>query len=97
MRSGVRHQLLRLTKEVLHNVVKRARATEVGFQLRCDPAGLCWSIADNGVGFDPVVSADVGNGLASMRRRAAALGGRLSVDSRPGQGTRIVAVLPLDL
>ena len=46
-------------------------------------------ISDNGRGFDPALRVD-GNGIDSMRKRAAAFGGTLSIDSSPGRGTRVM-------
>ncbi|MBA3323017.1 MAG: histidine kinase, partial [Pyrinomonadaceae bacterium] len=54
---------------------------------------LLLRIADNGAGFD-AASESEGQGLASMRRRALALGGALAVESRAGQGTSISLKVP---
>jgi signal transduction histidine kinase len=50
-------------------------------------------IADQGDGFDPAAHT-TGTGLAGLRDRLDALGGRLVVDSAPGRGTTLLAVLP---
>ncbi len=53
------------------------------------------SIEDAGAGWDPQASLDpLHFGLATMRERAAGLGGRLEIDTAPGRGTRVVATLP---
>ena len=46
-------------------------------------------IEDNGCGFDPSASRPEGNGLRNLRQRFQNLGGRFTLDSRPGGGTRI--------
>jgi len=51
--------------------------------------GFRLTVADDGRGFD-VAAIVPGHGLASMRARAEALGGQLSIESRAGQGTTIV-------
>ena len=60
------------------------------------PKGSQWKINDpsNGKGFEPVHAGPVTHGLAGIRHRVEAAGGRLSVESEPGKGTRVVAVLP---
>ena len=50
---------------------------------------LTLTVADDGVGFDPESRGASGLGLITMRERAEFLGGTLTVDTRPGQGTRI--------
>jgi two-component system NarL family sensor kinase len=91
----VEGELYRVAQEALANVGKHAKATEVDVCLRVRPAGVYLSIRDNGQGFDPRVGRDGGHGLVGMRERARLLGGRLRVESRAGQGTKIVAVVPL--
>jgi signal transduction histidine kinase len=51
-------------------------------------------IEDDGVGFDPEADYSGHLGLKSMRERAEALGGSLSIDSRPGGGSRIQVSVP---
>ncbi len=54
-------------------------------------------VSDDGTGFTPdaATSAPRGLGLAGMRERLALVGGRLTVDSQPGAGTRLEARVPL--
>jgi signal transduction histidine kinase len=84
--------LYRLVQEALANVVKHARATHATVTLTWDPT-VRVSVEDNGVGFGAPVPA-FAYGLAGMRERVAALGGRLSLENRPAGGTRVVADLP---
>ena len=86
----------RILQECLRNVEKHARATWVRVELRLDEDLLTLSVRDNGRGFtDADSGASFGLGLRSMRERVTTLGGRLSVSSRSGEGTRIEARLPL--
>jgi signal transduction histidine kinase len=58
---------------------------------------IIMTIADDGIGFDPLVTAESGGmGLESMRKRADKLGGALTVRTRLGNGTLITARAPLD-
>jgi signal transduction histidine kinase len=52
------------------------------------------SVGDDGIGFDPSERDGGGFGLTSMRERARALGGDLSISSAPGAGTTIEVVIP---
>ena len=80
-----------IVSEALTNVVKYAGASEVAISVRRDDGTLLVEVADDGVGgADPAR----GSGLQGLADRAAALGGRLRVDSPPGLGTRVVAEVP---
>lgn len=92
-------QLLRVVQEALTNVRKHAGADHVWVRLDSDNDGtISIVVGDNGCGFDPAaVERDHRPhfGLCTMRERAEAVGGKLSVDTAPGAGTRITVVLPL--
>ncbi|MEU0383731.1 sensor histidine kinase [Streptomyces chartreusis] len=85
--------LLRCTQESLANVRKHARASTVGVVLAPQPYGVELEITDDGTGF--VVESSSGFGLDGMRKRLAELGGRLTVTSSVGDGTRVLALIPL--
>jgi signal transduction histidine kinase len=77
--------------EALTNVAKYAGATTVAIEVRREPGRLTVAITDDGAGgADPAG----GTGLRGLTDRVEALGGRLTVDSAPGAGTRLVAELP---
>jgi signal transduction histidine kinase len=86
--------LLRCTQESLANVRKHARASTVGVVLARQPYGVELEITDDGTGF--VVEESTGFGLDGMRKRLAELGGRLTVTSSVGDGTRVLAMIPVD-
>jgi PAS domain S-box-containing protein len=90
----VKDALYRIAQEALHNTVKHARADEVGLLLKQDHFGLLLEVRDDGIGFDPSGSFPGHLGLESMRERAERLGGTLEVESRPGNGTRILVRVP---
>ncbi|GGR31813.1 hypothetical protein GCM10015536_41690 [Streptomyces griseomycini] len=85
--------LLRCTQESLANVRKHARASTVGVVLTRQAYGVELEITDDGTGF--VVGESAGFGLDGMRKRLAELGGRLTVTSSLGDGTRVLASIPL--
>jgi signal transduction histidine kinase/ligand-binding sensor domain-containing protein len=81
-----RRDLLLVYKEVLHNVAKHARASEVTVDIVARGTVLELTVSDNGVGFNPG-EPRTGTGSKSMHERVARLGGTLGVTSAPGQGT----------
>jgi len=83
-----------ISQEALNNALRHAHATQVTVRLQRRNDRLALSILDNGRGFEHQ-DAEGGMGLANMRQRAEALGGHLAVDSAPGQGTLVEALLPL--
>ncbi|MGP4113764.1 GAF domain-containing sensor histidine kinase [Streptomyces sp. 4N509B] len=88
--------LLRVAQEALHNALRHAEATRVDVRLDRRGAGTLLRVADDGVGFDPEAVRRAGRrlGLVSMRDRAAAVGGTLTVESAPGKGTVIEMEVP---
>ena len=78
------------------NVVRHARATRVDLLVeRRDDLAMVM-IEDDGVGFEPYrVQGGDHFGLLGMRERAEALGGTLTLESAPGEGTTIVVEVPL--
>ncbi|MTH46202.1 MASE1 domain-containing sensor histidine kinase [Intestinirhabdus alba] len=89
----LRFTLYRLLQELLNNVCKHARASEVRVSLRQQDEVLCLEVEDNGVGFGPETCP--GLGIQGMRERASALGGELRLDAR--SGTRVTVNLPTNL
>jgi signal transduction histidine kinase len=87
----------RIVLEALTNVLRHAQARSCTLRLEVSAAGeqmaLRVAITDDGVGVAPEHQAGVG--LASMRERAAELGGTWTISSAPGGGTQVVALLPL--
>jgi nitrate/nitrite-specific signal transduction histidine kinase len=94
----VASQLLRIVQEALTNVRKHAGASRAWVRCQQDGDQVCISIEDDGQGFDPAQVTEEGGqcfGLQIMRERAESVGGSLELDSRPGQGTRVVIRIPL--
>src|SRR5947209_8499490 len=82
-----KHMLYRIAQEALHNIVKHARATMVTLQLAGEENEFILKVGDNGKGFNPADPFPGHLGLHSMRERATRMGGTLSIESVPGQGT----------
>lgn len=91
--------LLRIAQSALANVRLHSRATRAAVTLSYAPKDVTLEVIDDGVGFteDDVARAPLsgsGFGLRAMRERVEALGGRLEIESEPGQGAALVVTLP---
>jgi len=80
--------------EALQNMAKYARATQARIRLQAEDGTLCFTVSDDGAGYDARRTA-MGSGQRNMADRLAALDGRLEVRSAPGQGTVVTARVPL--
>ncbi|MEW8190069.1 MAG: ATP-binding protein [Candidatus Thiodiazotropha endolucinida] len=93
-------QALRIVQEALANIRKHAKAHTIRVLLRCrSPGSYLILVEDDGVGFEGAVPQ--GNpgehiGLSIMEERARRVGGELSIESEPGEGTRVELVIRND-
>jgi signal transduction histidine kinase len=89
--------LYRLVLEALHNTIKHAAADSaaVTVSVEADGRELAVCIADDGIGFDIAAVPPGHLGQQTMRERAEAIGGRMTVDTAPGAGCRISLRVPL--
>jgi PAS domain S-box-containing protein len=93
--------VFRLVREVLTNIIKHAQAKRVTVSLTRHKDKLHLKVADDGVGFDArKLASQLGKtrsyGLFSIKERLKPLGGQLKIFSRPGQGTQVDIILPLE-
>lgn len=92
-----RHALFLVIKEALHNILSHAQASCVRLAISLDGGALRISIGDDGRGFVPSAPAPSrpggGHGLANMRQRVHDLGGRLDIQSSPGNGTTVMITI----
>ncbi len=96
----IRLALFRITQETMNNIVKHAQASQVTIRFWKTPDQVILEILDNGIGFTiPQDWLELARqrhlGLVGMRERAEALGGKLQISSRPGQGTQVRVVVPI--
>jgi PAS domain S-box-containing protein len=91
----VRLTAYRIAEEALTNVVKHTKASKVTMALRLLPENwLCLLMRDNAQGFD-MGSVSGGRGLLMMQDYAETVGGKCIIRSAPGEGTEVMALLPL--
>jgi signal transduction histidine kinase len=90
----IEQELYRIAQEALNNVMKHAQAQHVTIRLQYGQAAVCPTVClqvrDDGIGFDQCTAMNAGGvGLRSFEERAAKVGGRVTVESSPGQGTTV--------
>lgn len=109
--AELRYNLFLALKEVLNNIVKHARATEVHLRLQLEPNAFTLIVEDNGRGLPADKNGDShngdteiqngvnriasGSGLGNLEKRLAAVGGRCEIHSEPGKGTRVSLTVSL--
>ncbi len=99
--DDVRILLFQAVRELLVNVVKHSKAKNVAVSTRRLGSEVQVSVEDDGVGFDTSVASSAnystsGFGLFSIHQRLGHIGGHLDIESKPGQGTRISLVAPIN-
>jgi signal transduction histidine kinase len=88
--------LYRVVQESLNNILKHARAKRVDIRLERDIHEVQLQIKDDGTGFNLEKTGNgKGLGLKNIAERVRMLGGKWSVDSSPGQGTRVEVTIPI--
>ncbi len=90
----------RIVQEAVSNAVRHANPTRIEVDARHRPGCIELEVRDNGSGFDQAGVTEqqeprVGLGLIGMRQRAEDAGGHLSIRSKPGEGTQIIAMLSI--
>jgi PAS domain S-box-containing protein len=92
--------VFRMIQEAANNIIRHAQATQATIRLIWEPHQLTVEVQDNGRGYDVQetlggAKRDQSLGLLGMQERAMLVDGTLSIDSRPGAGTRILIQVPL--
>jgi signal transduction histidine kinase len=85
-------RLFRISQEALNNVLKHSQTDQACLTLSFDGNRVFLQVEDQGIGFDPNSRSAVADhmGLAGLQGRVDDMGGKLTIDSRPGQGTRVM-------
>lgn len=89
--------IYRIVQEAIWNAMRHSGARSASVRLSRESGSVVARVSDEGRGFDPSMVADEerGLGLIGMQERAAMIGGRLYIDSTPGEGTRVRVVVPV--
>ncbi|HOP40743.1 MAG TPA: sensor histidine kinase, partial [Geobacteraceae bacterium] len=102
LEDDIRGALYQMSRELLVNIIKHARATSVLIEVFSMPGNVAVRIADDGIGFDLSKKLfNQGNhgsfGLLNIHHRIKHLGGELNIDSKPSRGTIATLVLPFSI
>lgn len=90
-------ELFMVVKEILNNITKHSKATEVCFGLVLTEDNMTITFKDNGIGFD-CKTISYGNGLKNMKNRITTIGGKFEIICEKGEGTLVtVSVLLKDI
>ncbi len=93
--------LFQVFRELLHNVVKHSKAQNANVMIDKENGHFHLQVTDDGLGFNPQIlgapSVEGGFGLYSIRERLLAIGGSLRIESAPGTGTVVTAIVPAAL
>jgi NarL family two-component system sensor histidine kinase LiaS len=92
----VEQAIYRIVQEALANVARHSHATRTEITLAYDTDTVTVSVVDNGLGFS-VQQKPKGIGLRSIQERAESIGGRVSIQSAPKQGTQINVTIPVKI
>jgi signal transduction histidine kinase/ligand-binding sensor domain-containing protein len=90
-----RRDFFLIFKEAVNNAAKYSRCDKAVVEVYVDHHKLILQVKDNGIGFD-VKTADGGNGLGNMQKRADALSGKIQIQSSAGEGTKVTLTVPLN-
>ena len=91
----IENAVYRIAQEALANACRHSKAEKVLLELVQNGGQIRIEVQDRGVGFNPKNVEESRFGLAGIRERARLLGGIAIIESQEGQGTRIVAELPI--
>jgi ligand-binding sensor domain-containing protein/signal transduction histidine kinase len=94
--ADTRREVFLIFKEGVNNMARHSGCTAAEIEFQIADGALELKLHDNGKGFDPSIASE-GNGLTSMRQRAARLGGALDISAGNGHGTTVRLKAPLDV
>ncbi len=90
-----RRNVYYIVNEAVHNAIRHSGSKLVSVCIIVHHDALQIEISDKGKGFNPSEPGSHSNGLLNMKRRTDELGGKLEIESKPGSGTKISVILPL--
>jgi signal transduction histidine kinase len=95
MNMAQRRDLYLVFKEGLNNLVKYSGASHAEIRIKISGGDIFMKINDDGRGFE-MEKVNAGNGLKNMRQRTEAWNGKFTIISRPGQGTELNFMIPIE-
>ena len=96
--AAVDEALHQVATEALNNILRHSGADLIKIEIRMKEAAIIMKVSDNGQGFETdSAEGSAGMGLANMRQRIEALNGSLEYNSVLGEGSKIIASIPVDV
>lgn len=89
-------EALQIVREAVSNALRHGGASLITIRVHQGDREVCLLVQDNGIGFDASTRREGGHGLGNMQARAERVGATLKLTSRPGEGARLVATLPIN-
>ena len=86
---------LQIAREAVSNALRHGGASHITVRVQKGDREVGLLVQDNGAGFDSSVRRDGGHGLRNMQARATHIGAALHIFSRPGEGARVLATIPV--
>lgn len=93
--APLENAIFRIAQESVTNVIRHSQSDQCEIRLKLQGDQVHLEIQDRGVGFDPHSPRPGRFGLKGIQERAGLLGGKATIDSTPGQGARVVVVVPV--
>lgn len=90
-------EALQIAREAISNSLRHGGASVVTIRLHQGDGEVCLLVQDNGAGFNPKASGRSGHGVGNMQARAESVGAKVRIESAPGDGSRVVLTLPLQV
>lgn len=88
-------EVLQIAREAVSNALRHGSANKITLRMHLGDWAVCLLVQDNGSGFDSNRPPARGHGVGNMQARAERIGASLKISSHPGNGTRILATLPV--
>jgi signal transduction histidine kinase len=88
-------EALQIAREAVSNALRHGGASRITLRVHQGEREICLLVQDNGAGFKAAARREGGHGLGNMHARAERIGGTLRIASEPGEGTRVIATLPI--
>lgn len=96
--DGLAHAILKIIRELATNALRHGRATSLQIAGTTEGGKLCFSVSDNGKGFDPDTAPGITQGhfgLQGIQERLNRIDGTMQISSEPGAGTRVSVTIPV--
>lgn len=87
--------IYRMSQEILNNMIKHSQASQIKLKVTASENFITLDFSDNGIGYDLSASNNHGSGIKNLTERARLIKAILSIDSSPGNGSKISIKLPL--